>query len=55
MLVIKRIHVLYHIKAPQEARKTIERVHQIHARFCPVYRSLYKSIDITTEYRLKDV
>lgn len=51
VLVIRRIHVVYHITAPPEAQETIERVHSIHAEHCPVYRSLHKAIDITTEYQ----
>ncbi|MDA2937662.1 OsmC family protein [Acidobacteria bacterium AH-259-A15] len=54
VLVIRRIHVVYHLSAPSEQRETIERVHRIHKEHCPVYRSLYKAIDITTEYRLED-
>lgn len=52
MLVIRRIHVVYSLQAPPEARETVERVHAVHARNCPVYRSLHAAIDITTEYRL---
>jgi uncharacterized OsmC-like protein len=55
VLVIRRIHVVYHIKAPAEARETIERVHGIHTDYCPVYRSLYKAIQITTEYQLEEL
>ena len=55
VLVIRRIHVVYHIIAPAEARETIERIHRIHADHCPVYRSLYKAIEISTEYRLKNI
>jgi uncharacterized OsmC-like protein len=29
-------------------------VHRMHAGHCPVYRSLYKSIEITTEYQLHE-
>ncbi len=54
MLMIRRIHVVYHITAPLEVRETIERVHRIHAEHCPVYRSLYKSIEITTDYQLSE-
>ena len=54
VLVIRRIHVVYHIIAPTEARETIERAHSVHANFCPVYRSLHKAIDITTEYLLEE-
>jgi uncharacterized OsmC-like protein len=54
VLVIRRIHVVYHITAPPETLETIERVHGIHAQHCPVYRSLHKAIDITTEYQLSE-
>jgi uncharacterized OsmC-like protein len=48
VLVIKRIHVVYRLKAPAAARETIDRVYGMHQRFCPVYRSLEAAIDITT-------
>ena len=51
--MIKRIHVVYHLRAPIQAQATIERVHRIHAAHCPIYKSLYRAIDITTEYRLQ--
>lgn len=54
MLVIKRIHVVYYLNAPEESRETVERVHEMHAEFCPVYRSLYKAIDITTELQMRE-
>ena len=53
VLVIKRINVLYHLKAPKTAMATIERVHEIHAKHCPVYRSLHKAIDITTDFQVE--
>jgi uncharacterized OsmC-like protein len=52
VLVIKRIHVVYELVAPESALQTIERVHGFHREKCPVYRSLAKAIEITTEYRL---
>jgi uncharacterized OsmC-like protein len=52
--VIRRIHVIYHLKADAEAKETIERVHAMHTNHCPVYRSLRKAIEITTEYRLEE-
>lgn len=54
VLVIRRIHIIYNLKAPAEARETVERVHQMHAAHCPVYRSLHKCIEITTEYKLEE-
>jgi uncharacterized OsmC-like protein len=53
VLVIRRIHIVYHLKASEEQRETIERVHQIHHNNCPVYRSLYKGIEITSQYELQ--
>ena len=53
MLVIRRIHVTYHLKAGEGERETIERVHGMHAAKCPVYRTLSGCIDITTEYVLE--
>ena len=52
VLVIRRIHVDYRLKAGEEDRETIERVHEFHAERCPVYRSIYTSIDIMTECQL---
>jgi len=54
VIVIRRIHVMYHLKADEEHRETVERVHGFHAEKCPVYRSIRSSIDITTEYTLDD-
>jgi len=51
--VIRRIHVVYRLKAPASVRDTVERVHNSHKQSCPVYLSLYKGIDITTEYVLE--
>ena len=53
MLVIKRIHVVYTLKTEDANRDTAVRVHEFHADFCPVARSIGGCIDITTEYRLE--
>ncbi len=53
VLVIRRLHVVYHLKAAAEARETIERVHAVHKESCPVYRSIGGSIAMTTELRLE--
>ena len=52
--MIRRIHVIYKLQAPEGDRETIERVHAVHARHCPVARSLEGAIDITTEYELEE-
>jgi len=37
------------LNAEETHRETANRVHGFFADKCPVYRSLYKAIDITTE------
>ena len=54
VLVIRRVHVTYRLKADAEHADTIERVHEMHADFCPVYRTLKPAIEITTSYELVD-
>ena len=54
VLVIRRIHVTYRLAAPAAARDVVERVHAIHAMSCPIYRSLHKAIDITTEVKIEE-
>lgn len=52
MLVIKRIHVRYHLILRPEQREAAERVHGLHQSHCPVARTLKGSVDITTELTL---
>ena len=52
VLVIRRIHVAMRIAAPVKARKTIERVHRIYAMNCPLYRTLHKTIELSSSFEL---
>jgi organic hydroperoxide reductase OsmC/OhrA len=52
VLVIKRIDVRYRLRIPAESHETAERVHGIHHRSCPVYRSICAAIDIETHLEL---
>jgi organic hydroperoxide reductase OsmC/OhrA len=52
VLVIRRIHVRYRLQAEPESRPIIERVHGMHARHCPVARSIEGCIEIGTEIEL---
>jgi uncharacterized OsmC-like protein len=52
VLVIRRIHVEFELKAPEDVRETIERVHGFFAEKCPIYRSLRAAIQITSSYNL---
>jgi hypothetical protein len=48
VLVIRRIHVVLRIAAPMDAKDTVERVHGIYAMRCPLYRTFYKAIRLTS-------
>jgi uncharacterized OsmC-like protein len=52
VLVIRRIHVEFALKAPEDSRPTIDRVHGFFADKCPIYRSLLAAIQITSSYSL---
>ncbi len=54
VLVIKRIHVKYHLSASSEFKEKVLRAYEIHAPKCPVYRSLTPGITITTELDWKE-
>jgi uncharacterized OsmC-like protein len=51
-LVIRRIHVVMRLAAPEEARATVERVHGLYAMNCPLYRTLHKAIHLTSSCSL---
>ena len=48
VLVIRRIHVVLILKAPEGDHETARRVHAFFADKCPVYRTLKPAIQITT-------
>lgn len=52
VLVIRRIHVAMRLKAPEEARPTIERVHGMYAMRCPLYRTLHNTIQLTSSFEV---
>jgi len=54
VLIIRAIHVRYHLRAPADKRETAERVHKMHADFCPVHESLKGSIPIDTSLDFVD-
>lgn len=53
-LVIKRIHVTYHLRLSPDQREAAQRVLDFHADFCPVARSIRDSIEITTSVEMED-
>ena len=48
VLVIRRINVAMRLVAPEETRETVERVHGLYAMRCPLYRTLFKAIQLTS-------
>jgi uncharacterized OsmC-like protein len=52
VLVIRRVHVKFQLRAAEEARATVERVHGVYAQKCPVYRTLQPAMQITSSYEL---
>lgn len=52
MIVLRRIHVRYTLRADPAMREVVDRVLGFHASKCPVARSIGGSVDITTELEL---
>ena len=52
VLIIRRIHVDMKLRAAENVRETVERVHGLFAQKCPVFRSLSPGIQITSSYTL---
>lgn len=53
VLVIRRIKMLVQLRAAASLREAADRAIAVYATQCPVYRSLYKAIDITTEFEFE--
>ena len=52
VLVIRRIDVLMRLAAPEDSRETVERVHGLYAMRCPLYRTFYRTIALTSSFEL---
>lgn len=55
VLVVKRIHLTYHLRTSPENRETAERVLGFHADYCATARSVRDAIDITTALELEEI
>ena len=55
VLIVKRIHVRYHLKLDPAKREAAERVHGFHAERCPVARTLRGCVEISTSLELEDM
>ena len=54
VLVIRRIHVKMRLQAPAGTRDTVDRVHGMYAMRCPLYRTLHKTIALSSSVELVD-
>jgi len=52
VIVLRRIHVRYRLRADPAGRQVIDRVLGFHAARCPVAQTLQGCVDITTELEL---
>ncbi len=52
VLVIRRIHVVLRLIAPEDARETVERVHGMYPMRCPLYRTLHHAIALSSNVEL---
>jgi uncharacterized OsmC-like protein len=53
VLVLRRIHVVFTLKdVPADKVGAAERAHSVFKEKCPVYRSIHRAIDVTTELRI---
>ena len=55
VLVIRRIHVHYHLKIVPDKREVAKRVLGFHADFCPVARTIGGCVAITTSLEMESV
>jgi uncharacterized OsmC-like protein len=54
VLIVRRIHVTYHLKVAPENQATAERVHDFHAEHCPVARTIRECVPISTELVMEE-
>ena len=54
VLIIRAVHVDYHLRLDPAKREAAERAHRLHAERCPVARTLQGCVRITTSLHLQD-
>ena len=55
VLIVRSIHVTYHLKIEPSQRETAERVLGFHADFCPMARSIRGCVAISTALSIEDL
>lgn len=54
-MVLRRIHVTYHLKVVPDQRETAERVHGFHADYCPVAKTIGGCVKISTSLKFEEI
>ena len=52
VLVIRRIDLAMRLVAPEEMKPVVERVHEMYAMRCPLYRTFHKTLQLSSSYTL---
>lgn len=52
VLVIRRIHVAMRLAVSEDMRDKVDRVHEMYAMHCPLFRTLHKAIQLTSSWTL---
>jgi uncharacterized OsmC-like protein len=52
VLVLRSIHVVMRLDAPESTRPVVARVHGLYAMDSPLYRTFHKAIEISSSYEI---
>jgi uncharacterized OsmC-like protein len=55
VLVVRRIHVTYHLRVAPDKREAALRAHRVHVDSCPVARTIRGCVEITTSLEMEDL
>jgi uncharacterized OsmC-like protein len=55
VLVVKRVHVTYHLCLAPDQRDAALRAHEKHVQYCPVARTIGGCVAITTSLVMEDL
>jgi organic hydroperoxide reductase OsmC/OhrA len=48
VLVVRRIHVVYHLRVASDSREAAIRAHQKHVGYCPMAQTIRNCVEVTT-------
>ena len=52
VLVVRRIHVVFTLRGAAERETEAQRAHEHYKARCPIYRSIHKAIEVTSDLEL---